>query len=675
MTQVEIRNDFLLKLLALQQDGKDAISAPTNWINQKPILEVSTEIDAILNDLQDAILQNGKRNTTARWHFIVGSPGNGKSAAMGKLSRQLIKNKNCQLFDENYVPITDLEPTILPYAIEVHEGKNKYSSALIVQDASVVRKPFSTDVDPAKDLLNTLEYAWEKGISLVICTNRGVLEKAYRDNHIKHEVNSKPWFKILKAVVKATSSSGAVKTTCKFTGKNSIFQDIKINYDYLDNRSLLQQQDIFDRLIQNAIRSDQWIVCSSCRVNTLCPFKANKEWLFDIIERKKVLDLLTRAEVLSGQIIVFREALAIISLILAGCPKDYDSIHPCEWVQMKVDNKDIFSLISRRIYMNLFTPYSPAGLESVEILRNNQLKSFNELLRIIDERKTATKIGIKHVIDLHFPSTDVGVTRLLSEKGTIAILDPLNDVLPMEFYNKWDSDFDTLLLNDHPFFSEIERACISIWKDLEEALEQVADHSVSEAHWSLRRWSSNFMLHYGALNEGRTSWAKELDYFSMLLGLIAKKPTELSNEDKEKIMILNEQLVSLLNTSVDSSSKPVVNLSNNVILAGGWVNEKLKPSIIGSEISGSVSLGIKFRGGEQADFAAPMYLWLSRKAEGKLDHRCFPQELLLGVEDARVRAASKGDYAVADSDVELSVETGDKESFIIKRYNGDVIVK
>ena len=334
MTTEGINNDFLVELLALQQDGRHAISAPTNWTNE-PLLEVETEVDAIVNDLEDTILVGSNGNGTARWHFFIGSPGNGKSAAMGKLCRGLISAKGCQVRDENNVVIGELAPTAIPYALNVYENDNRYATAQIVQDASVVRNPFSPDVDPAAELLHTMEHAWEKGISLVVCTNRGVLEKAHRDHHTNRDVNSKPWFKLLAAVVSAgTALHGTTGNTLVLDGKKTVFRDVRVGYTHLDNRSLLIGQSTFELLIQRAISADHWAPCSiSCASKDMCPFKANRDWLVDDEARTRVLRLLKRAEVLSGQVIVFREALAIISLVLSGCPRDYDHGHPCEWVR------------------------------------------------------------------------------------------------------------------------------------------------------------------------------------------------------------------------------------------------------------------------------------------------------------------------------------------------------
>lgn len=679
MVSVSPLNGFLTELLDLQQDGKYAISAPSNWA-RRPLLEVPTELDTIIEKLQGSLLRNGT-NDTAYWHFFIGSPGNGKSAAIGKLCRGLIDNKGCRLLDENGNDIRSLGPISIPYIINVYEGTNRFASVRIVQDASVVRNPFSSEIDPAKDLLETLRDAWEKGISLVICTNRGILEKVHRDNHTVPSINQQLWFIIIKSLVNAIEPSGTVGNNYNFSkdrSRRTVFSQVKIGYNHLDNHSLLRGEDTFDHLIQKATSSEFWSCCSSCPVLNLCPFKANRDWLADLDARKKVLQLLRRAEILSGQVIVFREALAIISLILAGCPKDYDTIHPCEWVNTKVSSSDIFSLASRRIYMSLFAPYSPYGLDSVDGLRRKQLGAFRALWNVIERCKPQTCASIKHIITNQPPSIDVGVIRLLGENKTLASLDPWREDLPATFYDKWDSDYEVVPLDFPPYVTDIERSCISVWKELEENLEQSVDYLVSETHWALRRWSSNFLLHLGSLQEGLSAWSKELDDFASLIELMDKPVKERSMPDKRRISKIEEDLENLLNTSTSTPGIKAVKLSENVTLSGQWVNDKLKPTASSTEASGSVSLAIKFKGGhrgeERAVLAAPMYLWLRRRGIGRLDERCFPQELLAGISDARIRAASRGEYAVANDKVVLVIATGKAERFRLERIDGEVDV-
>lgn len=673
MTTSKVRNDFLLRLLELQQDGKGAISAPTNW-TRKPLLEVETEIDATVNYLEKSVLL--RNNDTACWHFFIGSPGNGKSAAMGKLCRRLMNNNGCKIFDGDDIEITKIERDKIPYMLHVREDSNKFSTAWIVQDASVVPDPFLSNIDPAKELLKVMKDAWAKGVSLVICANRGILEKAHRDNHTNNQVNSQEWFKILARIVEAkTSLRRILDGERSFSGRKTVFGKVKVSYSHLDNYSLLLRGSrVFEQLLKNATSKDNWGICSSCSAKNMCPFNANKDWLLDSDARSNVLQLLTRAEVMSGQVIVFREALAIISFVLAGCQTDYGSKHPCEWVQDAVSHNDVFSLAMRRIYMCLFTSYSLHGLETTGVVRGRQENSLRDLLDSMNGKNSKSYTAIKCVVrKSSSPSTDVGVTRLLGARGIIASLDPCQEALPADFYERWDYSSEIASNVGQKLFTQIEKDCISIWKELEKELESASDHSASGAYWVLRRWSSNFLLHYGALFEGLSAWADELDDFTELLEIVDKLPCKRSPQEKRHLGKLNDQMEKILNTITGNQGESVVKLSDAVTLSGKWVQDKLKPKIVSSEESGSISLSIEFEGGERAVFAAPMYLWLTRRAEGKLDVRCFPQELLLGAMDARVRAASKGNYAFEDEGVKLEVTTGKDEVFKLERFDGDVV--
>ena len=677
------RNDFLLELLTLQQDGSGAISAPSNWTTRTPLLQVETEVDKIVEELHGAVLKNGESNRNARWHFFIGSPGNGKSAAVGKLCTRLLLGNFCEVRTEGGESIEELYDSEIPYAIDVFEGDNKYASVQIVQDASVVRNPFAPDVDPSAELLNTLEKAWKKGRSLIVCTNRGVLEKAHRDKHTDQSVNSKPWFKILKDVVSVdTSICDKLPGTRDFDNGRSVFESVDISYSHLENHSLLQDDGTFERLLQKATNQAEWDCCETCPAKEMCPFKANRDWLVDNDLRSNVLQLLKRAEILSGQVIVFREALALISFILAGCPRDYKDVqHPCDWVHGKVDRSDVFSLAIRRIYMCLFGSYCPYGLEMTTRLRKEQVEAINTLYERLEKDNSGVKTAIGHVIKSHSssqegpPSTDVGVTRLLGENGVIASVNPFKEALPTKFFDRWDSDLEDIRLTCKSYnLGAIEEACISIWKELEQELEFTPGHWASKTHWAIRRWSSNYFLHLGVLAEGHSAWGNELDEFANLLKIMNKPDGPSSMDQKREKRALDTSLGLLLGEAGNENAA-TVQLSDSVTLSGDWVRNALKPKTVPNRKSGSVSLAIEYDGKERAVLGALMYIWLKRRAEGKLDQRCFPLELLIGATDARVRAASKGKYAFANDDVELIIKTDSVDDLKIVRLEGDVGVE
>ena len=669
MPSQQNQNDYLVRLLSLQQDGKGAISAPSNW-TRKPLLEVATELDGIVEHLADTLLYQSGENLTARWHFFIGSPGNGKSAAMGKLCRTLSEH-GCQVKNQEGTSIEDLGESEVPYDIDVYEGDNPFVSAKIIQDASVVRRPFADEVDPARDLQDILSDCWLRRRSLVVCTNRGVLEKAHEDGHVKPDINSTPWFKVLSGVISAKYTiDGTLGDPRQFDGKSSLFKEVKVTYSHLDNHSLLLNRNTFSSLIETAVDDVNWEACGSCSYREKCPFKKNQEWLTDPQGRQAVLTLLTRAEVFSGQVIVFREALALISFMLAGCSRDYDDMHPCAWVEQRISSNAFFALAARRIYMCLFASHYPCGLESESALRKRQLGVLKDLCHNLSDAQAEVADAVRQVTDGCHPSTEVGVERLLGQNQIVEKLDPIMLSLPQGYYERWDADYEAMWGDTTLGLGDIEKECLRIWRMLEQEIEFVAEHGASSAHWAIHRWSSNFLLHYGALAEGKAAWSKELDAFANLLRIASMPPGDRSLDERRQLRVTNAGLERLLRAFANDSEE--VPLSDNVSLKGTWVSKTLEPLVHGDESPESLALEVHFSGKESSILGADMFLWLSLYSDGRLDSRCVPSDLIAGLTDARIRAASKGGYAFQNDDVEVVIKFADGSTLTLERFDGDV---
>ena len=113
-------NPFVTRLLRLQQDGKEAISGPANW-REPPLLEVATDSDDAIDALLDAMCTSpGDARHHGRWHWLVGSPGNGKSAKLGLLARRLLE-RGYKIVSEDGVAVGESNADWLPYLLEVRE--------------------------------------------------------------------------------------------------------------------------------------------------------------------------------------------------------------------------------------------------------------------------------------------------------------------------------------------------------------------------------------------------------------------------------------------------------------------------------------------------------------------------------------------------------------------------
>jgi hypothetical protein len=545
----------------------------------------------------------------------------------------------------------------------------------IVQDASVVRNPYAADVDPARDLLDTLREAWERGISLIVCTNRGVLEKAFRDTYLDPAVNQQAWHKaILRPLADSANGAKLPLDPIPPASRRPVFTSILTTTSFLDSRSLiLSDKGIFDRLIVHAVQVERWAACGECPVATLCPFKANRDWLADGTGREQVVKAFRRAEVLSSQVIVFREALAAISFVLAGCAREYHAMHPCEWVRRKVAQNDVFSLATRRVYMSLFSSGFPRGLEANNILQTYQIASLQALNH--DLTSGPAKDALTSALDTPAPSTDVGIARLLGIDGVFFQLDAIQGPLPPSFYDAWDGSYDRLKTLAPPFISAIENRCADIWYALETAAENMPSHIAADAYWAVRRWSTQFTLHLGLLVEGRAYAADQVDEFAELLELLWKESDARTITERRRLRELEQLVESLLNRDQEQANGVTsVQLAENVQVNGRWIEREMRPRVAASPASGSLTIAVHF--GNSQDYttlAAPMYLWLKQRASGTMDPRCVPGDLLSEAMDAKGRAVAKSSYAFVPDDVSLSVD-GERESFTVARFDGEVDV-
>jgi hypothetical protein len=654
-------NQFLKELLNLQQDGSESISAPSNWAQSEPLLKVETKLDHVIDSLLEKVENSQRTPEKIFWHFLIGSPGNGKSAAAGSLARKLLK---CGYVIEDEVgnSLEDIPPSQIPYLLKVYKQGNKFASLWIAQDASVVRNPYGEDADPSNELIDLIIDAADHAVSLVICSNRGVLEKASRFGGLDKEDQQSPWFLAIKK-----ASSGAQSAVISLPEKKGESKKIIIDSTNLEVQSLLFKSEIADKLIFTATQSKHWETCENCSARTMCPFFNNQKWLSTDSGKDTLLSLLRYVELLSGQLIVFREFLAFLSLILAGSPTDYEDETPCQWVHKELASNNLFALVSRRIYMLLFSSYAPSGLEYSKELRSEQVRYIRELLDetpiLPDQVRCAVQFVIARDVD-DFVSTDVGVQRLLSHSGVLAKLDVNNSPLPSSFLGKWAIGSGAVKSLPEGLYSELEKSIIGIFNELSGCIESSSYLSGKHYFW-LSRWYTSFSFRIGSLAENMFSLGSEISRLAEILNAMQedfKDPALLKSIVKIETT-LNDLLLG------DGSG---VKVSEYGRLKGKWVTEKLRPRIGTSDSLGALGVPVNFGSKEKEVLNAEAFSWLLRKVETNMAMNSFPMQHLESVQDALVRAAAMSDYSVAQDDIELEIGLPNSKSILMTRFRGNV---
>jgi hypothetical protein len=660
------KNEFLNQLLWLHQDGKEAISHPRSWASP-PLLEVETKQDRKVAEIVEAIK---RANTgTGIWFSWTGSPGNGKSAAVGKIYRDLRESYDFKVRNSNddLIPLEDTDPAEIPYRIEVHPRDERYAVCWLIQDASVLPDKYSSVAEPAKGLLNELDNAYRKGVSVVICANRGVLEAAIAlimTNNSDYEGEN--WSDLKKIITVFDQGTCIDIFDLRPEGTRPPFSEVKVEAEILDNKSLLigNEDNPFSRLLEKATAAENWQACETCSLSSYCPWKQNRELLADDAIKQNFLKILGRAEAFGGQVIPFRAAIALVSNLLAGCPDDYQgtSPTPCFWVKEQVKEGNFFALLGKRIYMQLFSSFSPMGLESIPMLREKQLEALGHGLVNSESLSNKSNKALSFLLKPEkWPSTSLGLDWLLDIDGILQKLDPINAPLPSEFLDDWTGTA-TPFIDSTSDASGLETVCEEIFKELAELVDSGIQGS-TQISWQLKRWISAFTLRLGALLEGKTHWSERLDAFVEILAICRKEikdGNELSKEDAFK-----SKLTEAMGTA---SSDDFIKVNENFEVTSRSARESLQPRI-SSEQPSNLLLSIEY-GKERFQLKGELLVWLLSVGDGKMLEVSVPEDVNSHLVDTRNRASSSVGYA---SDEEATIRLLDtKEQKTLKRRAGRV---
>ena len=664
MDGTSINNQFLVKLLDLQQDGSGAISSPKDWANP-PLLEVPTTQDEVVERIKETTTRSGKGS--GEWLCWVGSPGNGKSASIGKYYRHLSEDysfkfrKGGNLFD-----IVNLGPNEIPYRIEVSKKGEKHALCWIIQDASALRDKFCEQAEPARDLVEELKEAYNKGVSLIICANRGVLEAAHNLLISEDKYKKGKWKQILKVIKAFYSGNSISEFNIGEDNPRAPFREVAIRTRALDNSSLLINSSAFNDLINNAVDRKNWSVCDSCLVAGYCPWKLNRDTLADNDGRESTLQILRQVEAFDGQVIVFRGALAFLSYLLAGCPRDYiNNETPCEWAQRQFDSRDFFSLLSRRIYMQFFSSSTPDGLEPKGKRQENQLKVIKEAVERAGDLNESVKATLQKVLNrTGRVSTNVGVQWMLGSNGLLSRLDPLLAPWNKDMLDSWGGETASLTRGQGPFVTKLEKVCGEALEAFEDSIESGDSKNKQELYSELRRWISSITLRLGGFKAVNTAWASELNDFIEILKISQTPPGQRSTEAFQILAHFEEKLNKAFDPTPNDGFVPA-----NANFEISNIGDDLKPRVEDDQ-GENILLSVKL-GKEKALLSGELVIALSSIGESGLLRQSAPEETMMKIVDIRDRAAASVDYAFKK---EMKIRVQGEKAELHRRENTVAIV-
>lgn len=635
-------NKFVSDLLSLQQDGEKSISGPKCW-EKDNVLDIETSLtDKVVN-----ISSRLMNDDSPLWHFYIGAPGNGKSHLVGMLYKKLI--------DDGWV--YKVQNDEIEYVYEWYRAGEKFSRLWFVQDASAVRDTFDTNADEVKDLAEVLKAAWEKGVSVIVCANRGILERVREEQIPK---NKEGWFSAVKRLLEERDEGDELSG---FNLKNKT--KAELTRDSLDISSLFYDEDasIALKILNDVIHKDRWDVCTSCKANKVCPFKLNRDCLAVDKWKHSFLNTVKNGEIIRGQIIVFREFLSLVSSIFSGSSDDSKS-HPCDWVKKLDIDKNYAVLLSKRFYMQLFSSVGLTGLDIDENLKSKQIFSLQEIISKDSELSTLkSKQILQSFLDFKdLPSKDLGIDSLIGKSGSITIQDPFNSNLDFDFITKWTID-NTDLIETIALLPGDMSLEIKVFQFMIDTIQWVDDNNFETANDlvnTILRWSSSFSMRLGGMSEERTYFYNSLKEFSSITGKLANNEAH-SSEIYKSIWEIEDKLNRVLSRVTNSFDNNELRISEVLKLSGSAISEVSQLKVNYKNIKPPyIRLPCTFGENESDDvhvyLSGIIFCWLDIADSSNMIPRTIPQSILESILQARARSISKSNYSRSSKDIIVNLE-------------------
>jgi hypothetical protein len=232
---------------------------------------------------------------------------------------------------------------------------------------------------------------------------------------------------------------------------------------------------------------------------------ADAHWLRDDSRRHSFLKILRHAEVWSGQRLVLREALGLLSTVLVGTPSDFvdgeREVHPCDWVSARVagspptarDERSLMDLLAHRVYQDLFGRSNPTGLGlgRTEQRRDNWVTERIRVVGALGQKVASSLRGI----DSNF-AKQAGPLRLVGDEGILQGFDPAID-------NSWcyrdslavDGPINELRQIGAPHQSDIEIQLADLLQKLESDAAALMPHEdPAKTFAAIYRWASTIFV-------------------------------------------------------------------------------------------------------------------------------------------------------------------------------------
>lgn len=334
----------------------------------------------LVDRLNSWTLDLAKGNSTPRFVFLVGGPGNGKTDAVEGCIHSLDKcinasGKLIEAFSRKY----DVDDDQLPprkvvvdlSTLNINLPESLKASISLVQDAT------EGDPDrresPEELLLEDLDSALCEDMSdiYLCCVNRGVLARAAElafENASHSTVSS--LLNLMTECVTSSPNSPQCWPLNEYPNVAVWPMDVE---SLVDRNSAPEGRTVAHQVFEVALDSEMW--GEPCALSSRCPFCQNRKILSRSKSLDSLIDFLHYFELASGKRWTFRDLFSLVPHVLVGDHSELEVkgkvVSPCEWAaeQYRLSNEGAAGssekdrapyLLMSRLYQHRLFPVWPS---------------------------------------------------------------------------------------------------------------------------------------------------------------------------------------------------------------------------------------------------------------------------------------------------------------------------
>ena len=86
-------------------------------------------------------------------------------------------------------------------------------------------------------------------------------------------MREEPWFRAVSGALRKGGGGATIHAAGGTSGEKTVFDELEVTYEFLDNRSLLVNNDVLERLVEKATAEQNWDACSGCPSMSLVPLQ------------------------------------------------------------------------------------------------------------------------------------------------------------------------------------------------------------------------------------------------------------------------------------------------------------------------------------------------------------------------------------------------------------------